>query len=162
MPSTSEKQARFMAAAAHNPEFAKKVGISQDVAKDFNKADTGSKLLSDANKKRKTFKEWVEESVADVSLLKRKPLLKRTPREQAAINAAKESKPKTGKVEVHLKHEDGTISKSKFKLMKRQDKWEDEADEVAKGHLKNMQNMKDKFPDISGSRAISIHKVEIK
>ena len=64
MPSTSEKQARFMAAAAHNPEFAKKVGISQDVAKDFNKADTGSKLLSDANKKRKTFKEWVEESVA--------------------------------------------------------------------------------------------------
>jgi len=32
-----------MAAAAHNPEFAKKVGISMDVAKEFNKADTGTR-----------------------------------------------------------------------------------------------------------------------
>jgi hypothetical protein len=28
-----------MAAAAHNPQFAKKVGIPQKVAKEFNKAD---------------------------------------------------------------------------------------------------------------------------
>jgi hypothetical protein len=28
-----------MAAAAHNPAFAKKVGIPQSVAKDFNRAD---------------------------------------------------------------------------------------------------------------------------
>lgn len=48
--STSEKQARFMAAAAHNPDFAKKVGIKQDVAKEFNKADTGTKQLSKAMK----------------------------------------------------------------------------------------------------------------
>ena len=48
--STSEKQARTMAAAAHNSEFAKKVGISQSVAKDFNKADTGTKQLSNAMK----------------------------------------------------------------------------------------------------------------
>lgn len=48
--STSEKQARTMAAAAHNSEFAKKVGISQDVAKEFNKADTGTKQLSNAMK----------------------------------------------------------------------------------------------------------------
>lgn len=33
-----------MAAAAHNPAFAKKVGISQDVAKEFNKADKGRKF----------------------------------------------------------------------------------------------------------------------
>ena len=46
--SHSEKQARTMAAAAHNPEFAKKVGIPQDVAKDFNKADKGTKMLSKA------------------------------------------------------------------------------------------------------------------
>lgn len=39
MPSKSPKQARTMAAAAHNPKFAKKVGIPQKVAKDFNKAD---------------------------------------------------------------------------------------------------------------------------
>lgn len=29
-----------MAAAAHNPEFAKKAGIPQSVAKEFNQADT--------------------------------------------------------------------------------------------------------------------------
>jgi hypothetical protein len=48
--STSEKQARFMAAAAHNPDFAKKVGISQGVAKEFNQADKGTKQLSKAMK----------------------------------------------------------------------------------------------------------------
>ena len=41
MPSTSLKQKRFMAAAAHNPEFAKKAGIPQRVAKEFHNADRG-------------------------------------------------------------------------------------------------------------------------
>lgn len=48
--STSEKQARFMAAAAHNPSFAKKAGISQGVAKEFNQADKGTEQLSKAMK----------------------------------------------------------------------------------------------------------------
>lgn len=39
MPSKSKKQRRFMAAAAHNPKFAKKAGIPQGVAKEFNDAD---------------------------------------------------------------------------------------------------------------------------
>ena len=39
MPSVSEKQKKFMAAAAHDPEFAKKAGISQSVAREFNQAD---------------------------------------------------------------------------------------------------------------------------
>ena len=33
-----------MAAAAHNPAFAKKAGISQNVAKEFNTADKGKKF----------------------------------------------------------------------------------------------------------------------
>lgn len=41
MPSKSKPQARLMAAVAHNPAFAKKVGISQSVGKEFNKADKG-------------------------------------------------------------------------------------------------------------------------
>jgi hypothetical protein len=44
MPSRSQKQARTMAAAAHNPAFARKVGIPQTVAKEFNEADTGRDL----------------------------------------------------------------------------------------------------------------------
>ena len=39
MPSKSKKQKRTMAAAAHDAEFAKKVGIPQGVAKEFNKED---------------------------------------------------------------------------------------------------------------------------
>jgi hypothetical protein len=48
--SSSEKQARFMAAAAHDPKFAKKAGMDRSVAKEFNKADTGTKQLSNAMK----------------------------------------------------------------------------------------------------------------
>ena len=48
MPSKSPAQARMMAAAAHDPKFAKRVGVPVKVAKEFNKADTGTKLLSTA------------------------------------------------------------------------------------------------------------------
>jgi len=44
MPSVSKKQHNFMAAIAHNPAFAKKVGVPQSVGKDFNKADKGKKF----------------------------------------------------------------------------------------------------------------------
>lgn len=44
MPSTSRKQRNFMAAAAHDPAFAKCVGITQKVAKEFNQADKGKKF----------------------------------------------------------------------------------------------------------------------
>jgi hypothetical protein len=45
MPSKTAKQARTMAAAAHNPAFAKKVGIPVSVAKEFNQADKGKKFM---------------------------------------------------------------------------------------------------------------------
>jgi ribosome assembly protein YihI (activator of Der GTPase) len=44
MPSHSPAQARMMAAAAHDPKFAKKVGVPVKVAKEFNQADKGKKL----------------------------------------------------------------------------------------------------------------------
>ena len=46
MPSTSKKQHNFMAAIAHNPAFAKKVGIPQSVGKEFTDADKGKKFRS--------------------------------------------------------------------------------------------------------------------
>jgi len=46
MPSKSKAQRNLMAAAAHNPAFAKKVGIPMSVAKEFNKADKGKKFGS--------------------------------------------------------------------------------------------------------------------
>jgi len=51
MPSTSEKQKRFMQAAANNPEFAKKAGISQSVAKEYVEAD--KRKLAKALRERK-------------------------------------------------------------------------------------------------------------
>jgi hypothetical protein len=43
----------MMAAAAHNPAFAKKVGVPVSVAKDFNQADKGKGLLRKAMGARK-------------------------------------------------------------------------------------------------------------
>ena len=51
MPSKSAKQARTMAAAAHNPKFAKKMGIPVSVAKEFNQADKGTGILKRKRKK---------------------------------------------------------------------------------------------------------------
>jgi hypothetical protein len=44
MPATSAKQKKFMDAAAHNPEFAKKAGVPMDVAKEFSKESKGKKF----------------------------------------------------------------------------------------------------------------------
>jgi hypothetical protein len=44
MPSSSKKQHNFMEAVAHNPAFAKKVGVPQSVGKEFAAADKGKKF----------------------------------------------------------------------------------------------------------------------
>jgi hypothetical protein len=44
MPSKSSSQHNLMEAVAHNPAFAKKVGIPQKVGKEFAKADKGKKF----------------------------------------------------------------------------------------------------------------------
>ena len=51
MPSKSPKQARLMAAAAHDPKFAKNVKVPQKVAKEFNQADKGTGILKKKGKK---------------------------------------------------------------------------------------------------------------
>lgn len=39
MPTKSDKQRRFMAAVANNPEFARSAGVSQSVGEEVMKAD---------------------------------------------------------------------------------------------------------------------------
>ncbi len=46
MPATSPKQKKFMDAVAHNPAFAKKVGVPKAVGKDFSEASKGMKFRS--------------------------------------------------------------------------------------------------------------------
>lgn len=52
MPSQSVKQAKLMAAAAHNPGFAKRVGVPQSVAREFNQADAKTRILKKKQPKK--------------------------------------------------------------------------------------------------------------
>ena len=54
MPSKSTKQRKFMSAAAHSPEFARKAGIPQKVAKEYHEADRGKYGAKTKSGKRKS------------------------------------------------------------------------------------------------------------
>lgn len=58
MPSKSPKQARLMQGAAHDPAFAKKVGMPQSVAREFVEADKAKRAKSPGlrGRKRVTYK----------------------------------------------------------------------------------------------------------
>ena len=71
MPSKSPSQHNLMEAVAHNPAFAKKVGIPQKVGKDFAKADEGKKfkgggLYENINAKRERIAEGSGEKMRRV------------------------------------------------------------------------------------------------
>lgn len=52
MPSTSPKQARFMAMIAHSASAAKRLGVPQSVGKEFNKADAKTGILRKKGKSK--------------------------------------------------------------------------------------------------------------
>ena len=71
MPSKSKKQARFMAAVANNPDFAKKAGVPQNVGQEFANADKRNKDMpskydSTANKPGKAVKKYRRGGRAEV------------------------------------------------------------------------------------------------
>jgi hypothetical protein len=71
MPTKSSSQHNLMAAVAHNPSFAKKVGISQKVGKEFTKADEAKKmkgggLYANINAKRERIAEGSGEKMRRV------------------------------------------------------------------------------------------------
>ena len=51
MPASSKKQFRFMKAAENNPQFAEKVGIEPEVAKEFTKGNVGKKRFAKLKEK---------------------------------------------------------------------------------------------------------------
>ena len=71
MPSTSKKQHDFMAAIAHNPAFAKKVGVSQSVGKEFNNADKGKKFRSGGMAKSDMKEDMAMDKKQDVAMIKK-------------------------------------------------------------------------------------------
>jgi len=94
MPSKSPAQHKLMEAVAHNPAFAKKVGISQKVGKEFAKADEGKHfkgggLYDNINAKRERIAEGSGERM-------RKPGSKGAPTAEAFRESAKTAKMKDG------------------------------------------------------------------
>ena len=96
MPSKSPSQHRLMEAVAHSPAFAKKVGISQKVGKEFAKADEGRKfkgggLYYNINAKRERISDGSGEKMRKVGS-------KGAPTSQAFLDSAKTETKKEGGV----------------------------------------------------------------
>ena len=72
MPSKTSKQRKTMRAAAHNPKFAKKVGIPTKVAKEFTAADrkkrSQKRLLGIPKGKNETARVTAHRRVANVQI----------------------------------------------------------------------------------------------
>jgi len=96
MPSSSAKQSRFMAAVAHSPSFAKKVGVSQSVGKDFNTADKGKTFNRGGMMKKRRFDEGGDVSDYEIDpdsrrahgLYDEKPAAKKTSKKATKNSAA--------------------------------------------------------------------------
>ena len=84
MPSTSKKQSRFMQAVAHSPSFAKKVGVSQSVGKDFSSADKGRKFADGGNV------DWDKRAAAAREDARRSQSDEPTPAQRAEMERAKQ------------------------------------------------------------------------
>ena len=91
MPSKSAKQHNLMEAVAHNPKFAKKVGIPQSVGKDFAAADKMKEggLYANIHAKRERIAEGSGEKM-------RKAGAKGAPSAQAFVESAKTVKKAKG------------------------------------------------------------------
>ena len=111
MPSTSKKQHNFMEAVAHNPSFAKKVGVPQSVGKDFSAADKGRKFSKGGDMKHedvKMDKKMMQKAVNkhEGRLHKGQPMTKLA---KGGVAASKMGAVKTGKTP------DGVAAKGKTK-----------------------------------------------
>ena len=71
MPSKSKAQRNLMAAAAHNPAFAKKVGVPVSVAQEFNKADKGKKFGSGGMAKSDMKEDMKMDKAQDKAMIKK-------------------------------------------------------------------------------------------
>jgi len=93
MPSKSPAQHRLMEAVAHDPGFAKKVGIPRSVGKDFAKADEtkmkGGGLYANIRAKQQRIAEGSKEKM-------RKPGSPGAPTAESFRESAKTAKVKTG------------------------------------------------------------------
>jgi len=131
VPSVSKKQRNFMAAVAHNPEFAKKAGVPMSVGKEFNQADKGRKFakggdMKDSKAMAKKEISFMEKKGAPKSMIKhekaeygmKKGGIASSLKAHAAAPASKaHAGMKSGGLAAGHKSADGIVSKGKTKGM---------------------------------------------
>jgi len=108
VPSVSKKQADFMRAVAHSPEFAKKAGVPQSVGKDFSNADKGRKFAKGGE-----MKESKEMMKKEVAFMKKKG----APKAMVKHEMAEAKGMKKGGLAAGHKSADGIAKKGKTKGM---------------------------------------------
>ena len=114
MPAKSAAQKRLMDAAAHNPAFAKKVGIPMKVAKEYSQASKGQtfKLGGEMKESKAMMKK-------EVSFMKKKgapkSMLKHEMAEAGMKKGGKVKKYAAGGLAAGHKSADGIASKGKTK-----------------------------------------------
>jgi len=116
MPSTSKKQHNFMAAIAHNPSFAKKVGVPQSVGKEFNNADKGKTFKEGGRMATKMGKPTMKPGMSTAKDGMKKP----TPMADTSMGGGMGMMKKGGKVKKmatggFVRSADGIASKGKTK-----------------------------------------------
>lgn len=114
MPAKSAAQKRLMDAAAHNPAFAKKVGIPTKVAKEYSQASKGQTFMKGGE-----MKESKAMMKKEVSFMKKKgapkSMIKHEEAEMGMKKGGKVKKYAAGGLAAGHKSADGIASKGKTK-----------------------------------------------
>ena len=90
MPSKTKKQAKFMAAVANSPKFAKKAGVPQSVGREFAKADKGKTFQEGGPMPSKKHDKKVIRNLDDEDYRIRNRTGKNTDAERRRINREKD------------------------------------------------------------------------
>jgi len=85
MPSSSKKQHNFMEAIAHNKAFAKKVGVSQSVGRDFSTADKGKTFNEGGDTMASKMSPKLDPKMMAALLSKKKPMMPPRPMPRAPM-----------------------------------------------------------------------------
>ena len=120
MPAVSEKQKHLMDAAAHNPAFAKRVGIPTKVAKEFSTASKGQKFSKGgemAESKAMVKKEvsFMKKKGAPASMIKHEESEMKGMKSMKKMASGGMTSAKMGAVRTAAPSRDGIASKGKTK-----------------------------------------------
>jgi hypothetical protein len=113
MPATSDKQERFMQAVAHNPKFAKKVGVKQKVGKEFVGMADGGEVEKPRAKSGNTayIESIIDEATGEAALRRAPKALPPGTLSKGELTAAEKAKRAKGPPEEMLRRHESRFAK---------------------------------------------------